>query len=191
MPVTLASTPFSNVLQADPWEIDNLAYPSPSTETARILTRLNAILLVTKSCEANTCRDPWIALQPPSSLTAKPINSLTQALDPLYDSFFASFPEVQFKECNHYQDVENERPFWPEGAEKGLGMEWRVDTAGWTTTKPNGTNVPPNKEPAGGEEQRFVTMEELEAGSRDLTDEELGHGDHEGDENGGGPGVRD
>lgn len=98
---------------------------------------------------------------------------------------------MHFKECTHYQDVANERPFWPESAEKGLGMKWRVDTAGWTSTKPNGTTLPPNEKPAGDEEQRFATMVELKAKSRKLADEELGHGDEEGDEDGGGPGVRD
>lgn len=90
-----------------------------------------------------------------------------------------------------YQDVENERPFWPQDAAKGLGMEWRLDTAGWTSSKPNGTAVPPNESPAGGEEQRWVSVEDLEKGKRELTDDELGFGDDQGDENGGGPGVRD
>lgn len=58
-----------------------------------------------------------------------------------------------------YQDRENERPFYPHGAEKGLGKEWRVPTDGWMSTKPNGTAVPGNEVPASGPEQRPVSIE--------------------------------
>ncbi|KAM5352299.1 hypothetical protein ACJ41O_005022 [Fusarium nematophilum] len=63
---------------ADPWEIENLARGGMKPEHQRLLDRLNAILLVTKSCTGNSCRDPWSALQPPNCPPSKPVRSLTR-----------------------------------------------------------------------------------------------------------------
>ncbi|KAI0021148.1 arylsulfatase [Xylariomycetidae sp. FL0641] len=177
---------------ADPWEINNLAYGEIAPETQRVLNRLNAILLVTKSCEGDTCRDPWSVLQPPNLPEgAAPIASLPAAMAKEYDEFFAGLPEVHFRECMLYQDEENEMPFYPPGAENGLGKAWRNPTDNWVASVTNGTDVPTNEKPAGGPEQRHASLAELLAGSRTLTDAELGRGNETGTLNNGGPGVVD
>lgn len=145
--------------------------------------------MVTKSCTGNNCRDPWSALQPPNA--TQPVTSLTQALNPAYDSFFASIPKIHFNTCMQYQDEKNEMPFYPIGAEDGLGKQYRSPTDNFITTEPNGTAVPPNAELQGGWEQRNVTLAEILANSRPLTDAELGFGNTTGDIWGGGPEIMD
>ncbi|KAK7530036.1 hypothetical protein IWX49DRAFT_595429 [Phyllosticta citricarpa] len=94
----------------DPFEMTNLA---DSTDPAlmRVKSRLNALLMVMKSCEAETCRDPWSVLQPNSSQAQ--ISSLDDALDPAYDAYFDAIPQVSIAECVQYQLAANERPFYP------------------------------------------------------------------------------
>lgn len=158
--------------QADPWEINNLARGDVKPEHQRLLDRLNAILMVIKSCTGNTCRDPWSALQPPNAL--KPVASLPGAMDPAYDDFFATVPSVRFAQCIAYQDEENEQPFYPPGAEDGLGKAYRQPTDNWETSVFSPESVPANSVPAGGPEQRHATLEELLADIHELTDEEIG-----------------
>lgn len=113
----------TGILQADPWETNNLARGEVGNEHKRLLTRLNAVLMVTKSCTSNPCRDPWSVLQPLNC--ASPISSLTSAMNPEYDSFFANIPNIRFGKYMQYQDEGNEVPFYPPGAEEGLGKAFR------------------------------------------------------------------
>ncbi|KAJ3526385.1 hypothetical protein NM208_g11212 [Fusarium decemcellulare] len=160
---------------ADPWEIHNLARGNVKPEHQRLLDRLNAILLVTKSCTGDSCRNPWSVLQPPNRPAGKPVRSLTAAMNPKYDGFFASLPNVRFNHCMQYQSVDNEHPFYPPGAEKGFGLAFRLPTDNWVTSEFSPAGVEANKEPAGGLEQRDATMEELMAHTHTLTDDELGN----------------
>ncbi|KAH7411555.1 arylsulfatase [Phaeosphaeria sp. MPI-PUGE-AT-0046c] len=159
---------------ADPWEITNLARGDISNEHARLLTRLNAILMVTKSCTDNSCRDPWSALQPPNCPSSTPVTSLTAAMDYEYDAFYANIPKIQFGKCMQYQDEANEQPFYPPGADEGLGKAFRSPTDNWVSSKPGEMNVKRNEVPAGGVEQRHAGMEELWKDVHVLTDEETG-----------------
>lgn len=72
------------------------------------------------------------------------------------------------------QIASNEGPFYPAGAESGLGLAYRKNTdffaePDYTPVK----RVPANAVPAGGWEQRYATLEELLLSARELTDEEL------------------
>ncbi|OAA80225.1 Arylsulfatase [Akanthomyces lecanii RCEF 1005] len=49
----------------------------------RLESRLDALLLVLKSCKAKTCIQPWTALHPGGK-----VNSLPDAMDPKYDEFY-------------------------------------------------------------------------------------------------------
>lgn len=132
--------------------------------------------MVTKSCAEATCRDPWSVLQPPPSngSTANKISTLDDALDPRYDDFFAAFPQVTIDECLNVQLASNEGPFYPAGAEDGLGLAYRRNTDFFS--EPDYTpvkRVPANAVPAGGWGQRYATVDELLRNARELTDEEL------------------
>ncbi|KAF4534980.1 Arylsulfatase [Lasiodiplodia theobromae] len=155
----------------DPYELTNLA-DSSDPEIVRVKSRLNALLMVTKSCAEDTCRDPWSVLQPPNDTNK--ISTLDDALDPRYDGFFAAFPQVSIDECLNVQLSSNEGPFYPVGAENGLGLAYRKNTDFFS--EPDYTpvkRVPANAVPAGGWDQRYATVEDLLLSARELTDEEL------------------
>ena len=81
---------------ADPYELTNLAGKRP-----RIEDRLNALLMVTKSCERGGCRDPWSLIKPKDG---SKITTLEQALQERYDDFFKNeFERVQFGACLQIQ----------------------------------------------------------------------------------------
>jgi N-acetylglucosamine-6-sulfatase len=73
-----------------------------------LASRLNALLLVTKACVQDSCRNPWIALHPDGT-----VGNLKDGLDPKYDTYYASLPQVSFKECLNFQLPSNEEPFLP------------------------------------------------------------------------------
>jgi len=156
---------------ADPYELVNLAH---EPEYARIVNRLNALLMVTKSCETNSCRDPWSLLKPSSDSDSAPLVSFAQALDEEYDSFFENFAKVSFDTCLIVQLDSNETPYFPpledlEGG--GLGRAYRNAT---DVIKPAGGRrsfSTPNY--YGTAAQRHLTLANLTAVARVLTDAEL------------------
>ncbi|KAL8386854.1 hypothetical protein RB595_010342 [Gaeumannomyces hyphopodioides] len=151
---------------ADPHELTNLA---GSAAHARVLDRLNALLLVTKSCAEGSCRDPWAVFSPGDGLPA--IATMAQAMDARYDVFFAGFPRVHFNSCMQYQDVANEMPFFPEQAALGLGLASRGPTDNYVST---GAGVAITDAALhGSEDQRHATLEQVYADARELTDEEI------------------
>jgi N-acetylglucosamine-6-sulfatase len=153
----------------DPYELKNLAR-NPDEETQKLLHRMNAMLLVQKSCTTNVCQNPWTVLLANTSLPA--VTTLKDSLDPIYDEHFASFPQVNIKACLGFQSTENEFPFYPLGAEELL-YENKESTALLGPSSKFTPMVPENDPPAGGEDQRYVTIEEIMAASRLLTEEEL------------------
>jgi hypothetical protein len=60
----------------------------------KLFTRLNALLMVAKSCAQNSCRNPWATLFPGGQVT-----NLSQAMATTYDTFFANQPKVSFSSC--------------------------------------------------------------------------------------------
>ncbi|KAJ5761772.1 uncharacterized protein N7511_005154 [Penicillium nucicola] len=90
-------------LSTDPHQLHNL-YPgtSLSTEDTQILgrsisqaiTRLDALLMVLKSCQGTTCIQPWNVLQPQDS-----VSTLSDALNRKYDGFYGAQPQVSFDWC--------------------------------------------------------------------------------------------
>lgn len=139
------------------------------------MSRLNALLLVLKSCEGDMCRNPWQAFADDSgSDRMHRFNTLELALNPVLDSYFDKLPKVQFQECLQSQVVDNERPFFPEAAAEGLGTAWRVTFDDWDSPafKPD-ERVPNNTVPAGSVEQRTALYSELMADMRELVEAEL------------------
>ncbi|KAJ3562792.1 hypothetical protein NPX13_g8434 [Xylaria arbuscula] len=165
---------------ADPYEIHNLAL-NPDAATTRLLSRLNALLLATKSCAEATCRNPWRLLQPEPEKRALvadgklTISCLGDALKPKYDDFFASIPNVAFQECEPVQLVANERPYWPDNLGGGLGLDYRDSPDTFVTHKPNPKKrVKGNSVGQGTQAQRNVKLAEIEKTAKKLTAEQLG-----------------
>lgn len=157
----------------DPYELHNLVNTT-DLHYQRLMHRLNALLLVSKSCVQDICRDPWLVLQP-SNATSR-VSTLQQAMDKAYDSYYASFPAVAFKECLDFQLVENETPFYPANASQLIqtthtqmtAQEEEEDNPSYQTRL-----VPPNLHPEGDWAQRNATLDEILKKALNVTDKQL------------------
>ncbi|KAI8628092.1 arylsulfatase [Xylariaceae sp. FL1651] len=166
---------------SDPGELANLALGADRDgDTRRLVSRLNALLLAAKSCAEDTCRDPWSLLQPEPERRgvavpageALTITCLEQALDPRYDEFFDSVPQVAFQKCMRYQWRPNEMPYWP--ADAGLGEAYRKPTDNYVSSSPKGKKVVSDGVKHGTVEERHVGLSEIMKTAVELTPEQLG-----------------
>lgn len=114
-------------LKNDPYELKNL-YNGASMQ---LLNRLDALLLVLKSCRAETCRDPWRILHPHD----KSVQTLADALHHKYDAHYAQFRKVQYEECLAYYNTAIEQP--------QVGHHFLANVS--STTKPKATKIHPDK----------------------------------------------
>jgi arylsulfatase len=92
-----------NNLLADGTNSTSTLFLGRSLEQVR--NRLDALLLVVKSCKGTTCSSPWTALHPLDDVT-----SLTDALDPKFDTFYHHQPKVSYSECSLGYIVDLEGP---------------------------------------------------------------------------------
>ena len=69
----------------------------------QLFDRLDALLMVSKSCVEDSCRNPWGVLFPSGQ-----VNNLTEAMRSDYDTFFTDQPKVSFTSCiqNHWVGAE-------------------------------------------------------------------------------------
>ncbi|KAI0534000.1 arylsulfatase [Xylaria digitata] len=162
----------------DPGELTNLALIANQDEaTSRLISRLNGLLLATKSCATDTCRNPFSLLQPEPERRAVDVQAnltitcLEQAMEPKFDDFFASLPEVSFNQCMPYQYRPNEMPYWPENA--GLGEAYRKPTDNYKSSSPSGKKVVSSGK-FGTVAQRNVTLTEILKTAKELTPDQLG-----------------
>ncbi|KAI0021064.1 arylsulfatase [Xylariomycetidae sp. FL0641] len=155
--------------KADPYELTNLAL-NPTEEQSRLMSRLNGLLLVTKSCNQESCRDPWKTLQADAGAT---FANLDEALDTAHDDFFANLPSVGYQACMDYQYTAVEAPYYPPES-ISLAREYRNDTDNFPIHTTNATKVPGNGKRAGTLAQRHVTLETIMKTARKVTDDEIG-----------------
>ncbi|KAG6907810.1 hypothetical protein DXG01_007292 [Tephrocybe rancida] len=115
-------------INEDPFELNNL-YPSTSSSGAtdpqllghprsHVITRLDALLLVLKSCRGVTCIKPWDVLHPDGS-----VQSLRDALDSVYDDFYSTQPKVAYDHCEAGYIIDAEGPQTPLTHRYGLSWE--------------------------------------------------------------------
>jgi len=101
----------NNLLAAD--LTDSTSQPESNTTIIGVTiptlaSRLDALLLVLKTCKGDTCRNPWKALQLDGKIT-----SLVDALDPSYDNFFENeLPRVSFSACEAGYIINSEMPLF-------------------------------------------------------------------------------
>lgn len=101
----------ANTKQRDPGQLTNLALPSKqhtlvSTQPiSKLQSRLDALLLVLKTCKAASCTDPWAVLHPKGDVA-----NLEDALAAKYDGFYATQPKVAFEKCELGQILSSEGP---------------------------------------------------------------------------------
>lgn len=70
-----------------------------------VVSRLDALMMVLKSCKTEDCRSPWSALHPQSD-----VRSLADALKPQLDDFYRQQPKVAFTSCEMGYIKEAEGP---------------------------------------------------------------------------------
>ncbi|KAG1493387.1 hypothetical protein G6F47_009940 [Rhizopus delemar] len=89
-------------LKKDPFEMKNLY----NSSDVKLISRLDALLVVLKSCRAHTCRDPWRTLHPGDTR----VQTLKDALRAEYDGHYARLKPMRFEACLPYYDPLNELP---------------------------------------------------------------------------------
>ncbi len=62
----------------------------------QLYNRLDALLMVSKSCTQDSCRNPWSVLFPGGQ-----VNNLGDAMKSTYDIFFANQPKVSYTACTY------------------------------------------------------------------------------------------
>ncbi|KAI4601673.1 hypothetical protein KJ359_011804 [Pestalotiopsis sp. 9143b] len=101
-------------LKSDPFQTRNMAaegstsgYHIAERPMSEILSRLNALVMVLKTCKDQACTRPWEVLHPDGS-----VRSLSQALQKLFDSFYDDQPQMWFSDCplGYFAGVENQEP---------------------------------------------------------------------------------
>lgn len=60
----------------------------------QLYNRLDALLMVSKSCTQDSCRNPWSVLFPGGQ-----VSNLGDAMKSTYDTFFANQPKVSYTAC--------------------------------------------------------------------------------------------
>ncbi|SCZ95918.1 BZ3500_MvSof-1268-A1-R1_Chr8-1g09882 [Microbotryum saponariae] len=95
-------------LLTDPDQMHNFAeVESPSLELQHLRFRLDALLLVLKTCVGEVCKRPWKEIFPQGN-----VGSLKEALDEKFDQYFRQLPKVAYSRCELGYLRELEYPFW-------------------------------------------------------------------------------
>lgn len=110
--------------QSDPGQMRNIYSNSdetfealPNVNLSSLTTRLDALMMVMKSCKGWTCVEPWKVLHP-----AGDVESLSEALGGQFDQFYREQPQVSFDRCEPGYIVDAEGP--QEAAVYRQGLGW-------------------------------------------------------------------
>ncbi|KIV99664.1 uncharacterized protein PV09_08719 [Verruconis gallopava] len=120
-------------LKSDPHEIDNLLATSKHRQEsglarkilglpiAKVVSRLDSLLFVLKSCKGDVCRDPWKALHPQGD-----VHTLREALNGKYDSFYEEEQvRIKYNRCEQGYIIDAEGPqFELDGLVYREGNKW-------------------------------------------------------------------
>lgn len=83
------------------------AYQIAGRPLDQILTRLNVLIMVLKTCQDRACTYPWESLHPDGS-----VQSLKQSLNGRFDEFYSNQPQMWFSDCSlgYFMEAENQDP---------------------------------------------------------------------------------
>jgi len=88
-------------------------------EVTRLLARLDALMMVLKTCKTRQCTHPWEQLHPTGGVA-----SLRDALTTEHDDFYKSeVSRVAFDQCEQAYVLESEGPIW---GPDGISMDGKV-----------------------------------------------------------------
>ena len=83
--------------QTDPYQTINLygtASQFQGHPIGQVTSRLDALLMILKTCKAEQCTTPWLTLHPGGQ-----IRNLAEALDSTLDAFYGEEPKVSYTKC--------------------------------------------------------------------------------------------
>ncbi|POS70775.1 arylsulfatase [Diaporthe helianthi] len=109
-------------LDTDPGQLHNLYSTESSSKDSRVLGthvdlvigRLDALMMVLKSCKGDTCIEPWKVLHPRGD-----VHSLSDALKVRFDSFYRHQAKVAYDRCELGYILDAEGPQEPYQYRKG------------------------------------------------------------------------
>jgi hypothetical protein len=112
----------TDISQKDPHQLNNLMLGNQTQillgrPLSQVISRLDALLMVQKSCKRTACQRPWTELHPAGDAV-----SLPGVLDSRFDGFYAKAAKVGFSRCDMGYLVNAEGPQF-----ETLGL--RYDTA--------------------------------------------------------------
>lgn len=89
-----------------------------------IVDRLDALVMVLKSCKEETCIDPWKSLHSNGL-----VGSLPQALEARYDEFYAKQLKVSFSKCEmgYIKSSEGPQDIVAYDSEEPSGVKYMYD----------------------------------------------------------------
>lgn len=79
-----------------------------------MISRLDALMMVLKSCKGGTCIEPWKVLHPRGD-----VHSLSDALQVRFDSFYRHQAKVSYDRCELGYIIDAEGPQEPYQYRKG------------------------------------------------------------------------
>lgn len=87
----------------------------------QVASRLDALLLVLKSCQGGTCTQPWRALHPDGN-----VENMRDALSPRFDDFYVEQQKkVAYSRCEYGYIEDAEGPqFQRDGLVYRNGIKW-------------------------------------------------------------------
>ncbi|GME66155.1 Arylsulphatase [Neofusicoccum parvum] len=100
-------------MESDPGQMHNLLANGTQQPSGLFLgrpvqqlqPRLDALLMVLKSCKSDSCRLPWDSLHPNGTVSV-----LSDAMNPKYDAFYARQPKIEFSRCEFGYILDAEGP---------------------------------------------------------------------------------
>lgn len=87
---------------------------------AQVVSRLDTLLLILKSCQGRICIEPWKDLHPDGS-----VHTLRDALSTEHDAVYQSTPAIAFDRCEngYILDAEGPQAEWWYYSPQGLSWE--------------------------------------------------------------------
>lgn len=100
-------------MQKDPGQLINLfddedaasVYSLSGRPFGQIVNRLDALMMVLKSCRGESCIKPWKVLHPEGDIA-----TLKDAMSQTFDTFYKTQPKVEFTSCELGYMIEAEGP---------------------------------------------------------------------------------
>ncbi|KAG2164969.1 hypothetical protein VTO58DRAFT_107968 [Aureobasidium pullulans] len=114
-------------MSKDPGQMNNLLSDDSRVDVVaghpieRVVERLDALLMVQKSCTGEVCREPWRSLHPDGK-----VMTLEDAMASRYDKFYEKQVKVEWDFCHNGYVPEAEGPMFED-----RGVEFRDDGLMW------------------------------------------------------------